>query len=1215
MGIRGSLETGSDAAEQGGGLVYNAPTNPVYVHMDVADDLAGRTILRRRANLRLRDLMARGSLIRAKSTRGNTNRGWLRTPLGGQHGSQFYLWWTRTELPPFEQRELRGEFEHSIWVRAVRHHDDHDRLPFGDIGSYYPFEQADAIDDDLFSEQPWTDAQVRVFESRDNVNVVYGHPGSGKTTTLLKVVEDCHRQRVLFSTLSRELTSVALEYINVMAPVGTEVLAYDYLSLLSLLSRRDVSRLSPSAAVRNFRRVLRLLHLRHDQVGPWRGEEEALYAEIRSVMLGRAVPGEPDSRLMANGMSRLNGNAYRDLRSRRGGIGDDAVSSVLQVMRALESDADIAGLFPELAAACSALKHLRESGVPRRLGGLDRVLFDEVQDLTLLEAKVVVELVSALRGAYRQPPVLYLAGDAGQTVRHSGFEWGWLNSLLYRSLRKPAEFELDRKLRTPRRISRVIENSLTLYKQLERGDRPGNQRREVFDDESDGQVCYVEVVDVDAAISLLETFVDADVIRVVTAGSEIPGWVPLHLRSFVLTPVMVKGLEYSNICVLEPGAAMSRVTQSHGSSSERLAGHRNRTVIDNLRVALSRATDVLVFVDVAPTDQMRALSKELLGDDAVSLSADELMTDVLNDEITSRERVETRLRDAASLLDVEPALAWHRAVQAQLLHDRADERLGERVDRTVVRVAARFLVDGVPEGVDARQVKDRASVAFASLEEPLEHAVFDELAAWTEDRASSPIPLLRLMQGVDTEMEWLRSALTSIHQTLLAAVRSAASDIKEAEAFSERVEEWLELLAFSGETDRSAAIDEVRELRVRAFGALYDGRRTESATKMLNLLPLYLVELMAQEAAVADERSKAIFLFEFLGMPDEVRRVVEDEINEHVEAMLEHLMCDDNVNVVAEANGVLALDRNNPVALHCRAMAYMNMNELSKALKDVNVELRLLAGSPESSDAMVLKGSVLHGMGSRVIEILACYRKALEIDPDNLQAHKALAHLQRGEGEIEASIVSWKKIVREYPAECEGASLELAEIYREDLDDSGRALEVLSAALKEYPISKRLRMARVEVFERLEDEEGIVSEMECLADMYPDDRGILWRLARDYAVNGKVDEAVELCERLVVMDPDDYAVHRNFGAIYETLYHNTDKKPFLTKAIRQVNIALGQRGDVKDSVQAELYFFRAKVYRRRRYSGDKAKCFYDSERSRKCDPSVMRHVTKTSGWW
>ena len=1185
--------------------MYNAPANPVYIHLDVADHLAGRTLLRRRVNMRLRDLMARGSVVRAKSTIGNANRGWLRTPLGGRHGSQFYLWWTRTELPPFVEGERRGEFEGSVWVRAVRHHDDHDRLPFGDIGSYYPFEWADVIDDDLFSEQPWTDAQMRVFESRNSVNVVYGHPGSGKTTTLLKLVEGSHRQRVLFSSLSRELTSVASEYMGVMAPVGTEVLAYDYLSLLSLLGREDVSRPSPSAAVRRFRRALGLIRLRHDQLGPWRGNEEALYAEIRSVMLGRAVPGESDSRPMANGMSRLDGSAYRELRSGRFGLGDDAVNSALQVMRALESCADIDGLFPELAAACRALRHLRENGVPGRLAGLDRILLDEVQDLTLLEARVVVELVAALRGAYRRPPALYLAGDEGQTIRHSGFQWSWLNSLLYRSLGKPAEFELDRKLRTPRRISRVIENSLGLYKQLERGDRPGNQRRELFDDESDGQVCYVELADEGAAVSLLETLADADVIRVVTAGSEMPVWVPSHLFSSVLTPVMVKGLEYSNICVLEPGAAMARVTQSNGVSSESLAGHRNRTVIDNLRVALSRATDVLVFMDVAPTERMRALSRELLGDDAVSLSAEELMTDVLSDEVTSRERVETRLRDAAGLLDVEPGIAWHRAVQAQLLHDRSDERLGEQVDRMVVRVAARFLVDGVPEGVEAQEVKDRAFVAFGSLGRPVERAVFEELVAWAEDRARSPIPLLRLMHGVDREMEWLRSALTSVHQTLLAAVASAASNVAEADVFSESVEEWLELLAFSGDTDRVVAIAEVRELRVRAFHTLYDARRSESAKNILNLLPLDLIEVMAKEAETRDERFKAVFLFEFLDRPDEVRRVLKDQIDEHARAMIHYLTSGERLALIDEANQALAIDPKHTVALHTRAVGYLYAEEFAKALKDVNAVLLLLTDDCDKSKAMILRGRAVEGMGNRDAEAGDCYLKALEMCPDNVDAHKALAHFQRRQGDVEAAMKSWGKLVEEYPSECEEASLELADIYSEELEDDEGAIKVLSTGLEAEPKSKRLRLARVEIFEVLENEDGILADMKCLAEFYPDDKTILWRLASEYAISDLYDEAVEICERMVSADPDNYEVYQGFGNIYESIYDFTEKKPFLTKAIRQLNVALGLRGEVKDSVQAGLYYERAVAYRRRGYSGDRAKASQDVENSLKCDPSVM----------
>ncbi len=1191
--------------------MYHPPINPVYIHIDVADHLAGRTVLRRRANMRLRDLMARGSLIRAKSTKGNTNKGWLRTPLGGQHGNQFYMWWTRTELPAFGQQSRKDEFEHSIWVRAVRHHDDHDKLPFGDIESYYPFEQPDIIDDDLFSEEPWTDVQMRVFKSQHSVNVIYGHPGSGKTTTLLKVIEDSHRQKVLFSTLSRELTSVASEYIDLMAPVDTDVLAYDYLSLLSLLCRKDISRPSPSVAIQNFRRTLDLLRLRHDQIGPWKGNEEALYAEIRAILLGRAVPGEQDSYVMKNGMSRLNGNAYRALRSHRNGVGEDAMSSALQIIRALEANANLPDLFPELAAASTALSRLKKDGAPRRLEGLNRILIDEIQDLTLLETRVMVDLASALKGTYQQPPTLFVAGDEGQTVRHSGFAWNWMNSLLYRCLRKPAEFELDSKLRTPHRISRVVENSLTLYKQLERGDRPGNQKREVFDDDTDGQVCYVELTDRNAAISLLDTFADADIIKVVAAGSEIPDWVPADLRNFILTPLMVKGLEYSNICVLNPGAALANVTQSHGgaSSEDRLAGHRNRTVIDNLRVALSRATDVLVFVDVSPTAQMRTLSKELLGDAAVSLSADELMSDVLNDEVTPRERIETRLRDVAGLLDTEPALAWHRAVQAQLLHNRADTHLGEQVDRTVVRVAARFLVDGYPEDINPLEVAGRAFGAFASLGQPVEEAVFAELASWTTNRTNSPLPLMRLIQGADREMEWLHSALAPIHQTLLAGIRSAALNVNEAEAFTERVDEWLELLAFPGDIDVEVVV-----LRALAFHTLYDARRTEGATKMLELLPRNLIEVLAQKAEGRGEREKAIFLFEFLNLPDEVNRVVKDKIDEHKKAMLYHLMSGENLTAIAEANEILALDPKHSGALHSRATAYLYIEDFPKALKDLNAGFPLLTEDSDKSKAMVLKGKALHGMGNRDVEAGACYQKALEIKPDNSQAYKALAQFHRRKGAFDYAISSWVTLIDEFPSELEEASLELADLYSQELEEYERAVDVLSAALERQPKSKPLRLARVDLYGFLEAEDEILEDMEYLADIYPADKSILWRLADDYAVNGMADEAIEICKKVVAMNADDYDAHRRFGDIYATLHDHTESKSFLTKAIRQVNTALDLRGNAKDSVQAQLYYERGRAYRRRAYSGDRAKAFQDIENSRRCDPAFMRDVIGTRIW-
>ena len=81
-------------------------------------------------------------------------------------------------------------------------------------------------------------------------------------------------------------------------------------------------------------------------------------------------------------------------------------------------------IFPELAAAATAIRRLRDDELPEGFAEFDRVVVDEVQDLTLLETAVVVELCLAIARRRGHAPWLLAAGDDGQTVRPSGFDWG-----------------------------------------------------------------------------------------------------------------------------------------------------------------------------------------------------------------------------------------------------------------------------------------------------------------------------------------------------------------------------------------------------------------------------------------------------------------------------------------------------------------------------------------------------------------------------------------------------------------------------------------------------------------------------------------------------------------------------------------------------------------------------------------------------------------------
>ena len=80
------------------------------------------------------------------------------------------------------------------------------------------------------------------------------------------------------------------------------------------------------------------------------------------------------------------------------------------------------------AGRAAAIRRLRDDELREGFADFDRVVVDEVQDLTLLETAVVVELCLAIARRRGQAPWLRAAGDDGQTVRPSRFDWGALNA-------------------------------------------------------------------------------------------------------------------------------------------------------------------------------------------------------------------------------------------------------------------------------------------------------------------------------------------------------------------------------------------------------------------------------------------------------------------------------------------------------------------------------------------------------------------------------------------------------------------------------------------------------------------------------------------------------------------------------------------------------------------------------------------------------------------
>ena len=826
-------------------MIFRRFQHRLEVHPDVPDRLRAWPHLHRRLGIILQHLAAHGRSTVVKGCK-NDNRGWRRTPLGGNHGMQFYLWWTLGSSHIGQALDAGPE---AVLIRAARHHDDHTPLEPGRAGDYLSVTAPDELIDDIAGE-PWTADQLNFVTAKQPVRLVIGRPGSGKSTVLWKAVEARTNERVLYLTWSSALTRQAGERFESFAPVGTNVIARDFTTFLGEAAGADVERQTLAESRRLFDRILAKVGR---DAGPWARRPDALHGELRAIYLGQAVPGDENT-VTEHGIGRMADDAYLDLRGEYDGVGEKAARSLLRVTHPLMREpARVREVFPEIVAANEAYSRLAENRIPAGLEKIDRIVVDEIQDLTLVETAVVVELCRAVYRSRGKAPALLMAGDAGQTVRPTGFEWGPLTNLLTARLQTPEEHHLREHLRCPARIAEVVERASDWYSTVDKENRPTKQDRDDAGEHVDAQLIHTPVPDTDAAVRLLEQLEDADRTVVLVPGSTKPKWLPKRLESMVLTPAEAKGLEYQTVCVLDPGRtlrALQAEDDGYGRDAE-LDQPATRTAIDHLRVTLSRATETLVFIDVAADADAQIDSAEMLGDPAPYEPAD-LVEHLTNDAVSPEERVTIRIDDARRLIDGAPARAWQRACQAvRLLGDPSlpngipDTRLRAEARATLLETAARLMMGGHPAELDRDTIMAAAQMTVSDrTKDPdppekqgqlqdIEWALLDHMSQWLPGETSPGLPTrlldtVRLLRQMGPKAaQWAEDGLAPAAQALRDGVHRAAACPGEAPAFAKnQTGEWLEISGYTGE----AAL-EAKRLHVKAFDALVtDIDRVEQAT-------------------------------------------------------------------------------------------------------------------------------------------------------------------------------------------------------------------------------------------------------------------------------------------------------------------------------------------------------------------------------------------------
>lgn len=804
------------------------------LHEDILDELEDRPRISKRLSVVTQQMAALGRSTIVKGCSDRVNSGWRRTPLGGHHGMHYYLWWSPQGTR--QTRKFKSLKRNAILLRAVRHHDDHRPLHVGRLKDYYQLKWVD-LDSESGScfETPWTDVQQLFAAEEQPVRLVYGYPGSGKTVALWKAVEARNSGRTLYLSWSRSLAEFARARFRSFAPPGSRIDTRDFSTFLGELCGADVPRQSLAASRKAFRNAFAWWKI-SDHQGPWRNKLDALHAELRAVLFGCAVPGVYEC---SAGNARIGDEAY--LESGVSSVGPAAASHLLDIVRRSGWREWYGDVFPEIASAREALARLNEGLLPDGLAQFDRIVIDEVQDLTLLETAVVVQYCRVLARKRGYTPWLLMAFDDGQTVRPSGFHAGRLNRLLHDWLTTPEEYNLEFNVRSPGLIAGVVERASVLYTVIRKRSRPVDQRSQLMDQEGtsevDSRLIYTEIGNRNEAGRLLAGLGDVDDVAMVTPFGMVPDWVPRESRNAILTPEEAKGLEYSSVCVLDLGPVLTKLRRSV-DTQDPLEIHERRTAIDRLRVALSRATENLILVEVAPDDTARHLCLELLGAPERFTAGDllELFEDA---DFPPDERIHTRTNDARRLADISLERAWERALQAlrllrgdrgRLLVD--DESVQHDVCLTVVGVGARRLVEDDLDREGREGIARTAQDVIQAWGGPEQASVVRELALWSGNRTGQPLDLLSAGLELDeTDRVWLDAALAPAQQQLRSALRGCAVDADTALRLVGNVEGFLGVAGFMGDLGEEAG-----SLRHAAVDALADASRFKAADRVLKRL-------------------------------------------------------------------------------------------------------------------------------------------------------------------------------------------------------------------------------------------------------------------------------------------------------------------------------------------------------------------------------------------
>lgn len=793
-----------------------------YVHQEILDSSRREfsTQVIKKCFFVIRQYISQGSINNFKNCKDTANRGWYRTPLASNH---FYLWWTKQgELP------LKGlDVSHDTYLfRCIRHHDLHEPIKAIDLKDFDEFTPKLANDFD-FSVDPWGETeQLKFINSDEPCRLVNGAPGSGKTSSLLRTIETRDKQNVLYLTWSYDLAKVAENHLKSFATLESNYSCFDFSVFLSEINKEIAVRNTLDKSLKKFSEVISKFAA--SELDVWQKYKKQLFVEFRAHLLGSFGYLTPDD--CASEMIREKYLLHRKY-SNTAGI-------AWKIYKILVDRGQIQEIFPELLFAIKAFSNIRNDQIPISFLNFTRIAVDEVQDLTVVDIKVILELYKKIRSHQKKSPIMLIAGDESQTIRPTAYHWGDLKTLMSEHKILSQDFSFSENLRCPKIINEIIISMNELYRLITKEDKPQkNFKAESIQDE-EAHVGRILVKTYQEFATVINNIAAKENIKIIYPLEERPKWIyENNLDEKVNVPSELKGLEFQYIIVVDIVSALTQLSESQKISIDvELENRYKRVVIDQLRVTISRATEYIIFIDLSQnannSDLYKEKFKSIVEQDIQSL--EEAFSKI---EFTVVEKVVRRIKEARALFDKSSEKAWNKIKEAWLIIN--DESFENENDIKLLRY--RLAESTINVGFKYLQEQDqKADQVLNDIERFLSYRrlgnykiFFKKFYQWYRDKGSSPIPFLDSALDIrNNDRSWLVEIFHYLKSPILEAMTLYSKNVKYAGEYGHSLADWLSLIKMSDfEMDEKA-----RLLRENAIDVLLKEDRLDEAQVVVDSL-------------------------------------------------------------------------------------------------------------------------------------------------------------------------------------------------------------------------------------------------------------------------------------------------------------------------------------------------------------------------------------------